>query len=692
MFEYAFVRARSALCLVLAAGTPLALANAADSPAEDRLDQVVITASPLREAASGIAQPSSVMKGDDLVRARAVSLGESLANQPGVTATWFGPQASRPIIRGQGGERVQIFADGSDALDVAGLSVDHAVTIDPLVAERVEVLRGPATLLFGNSAAAGLVNVVSNRIPQRQPDAPFSGALEIRGDTALAERSLAARADGGSNRWAWHADAHKRDTDDVQIADFALSPALRATGELEADEIAASRGRLANSASDSRGAALGVSRVGESGFVGASVSHFATNYGIPGPGEQHEDEDELPQAIEMDDDGGVTIDMQQTRFDTAAELRLNSDRATALRFHASYNDYEHVEFEPSGEAGTTFDQQGIDGRLLLDHRAVGGWSGTAGLQYRETDFVAAGAEVYVPPSKTRNVGVFVFEKRSFGQLTAEFGARFEKQKIMADNEPASYQDELLNIAGGLLWQLSDTWTIASNVTSTRRHPTAAELYANGPHLAVQRFEIGNSDLALERAKTVDVSLRYDDASWNLELTGFVSDYSDYIFAQPTGETEDGLPVVAYQQEDARFAGMELVATLPRVELGAGMLSTRLLADYVVARRDVGGDLPQIPPLRAGVDLRYDRQTFSAGLSANHYARQSRVADNELPTDSYTMLGLDLSVRVNVGDRKMLLFARGDNLLDEDARRHSSPLKEYAPLPGRSLGVGLRFEF
>jgi iron complex outermembrane receptor protein len=644
------------------------------------LDEVVVTATALHESALEVAQPTAVLSGDELLRSRGTSVGETLATVAGVSATYFGPQASRPVIRGQSGERVQVTEDGADSLDVAALSADHAVTIDPLLADRVEVLRGPATLLYGNGAAGGLVNVLVRRVPEESFDG-LKGAAELRGDSALGERAAALRLDGGVAGWSMHGDAYARDTDDVDIAGYALSRRARESGDFSEDDIAASRGSIANSASRLRGGALGVSRVGEAGFAGVAVSRFDTRYGIPGP------------------EAGVSIDLQQTRMDFNSDWHDPVPGVGSAHLRASFNRYEHAELEPDGEVGTRFDQDGLTMRLAVDTESLAGWRGSFGVQYRDVDFDAVGEEAFVPASVTRNLGVFGYEERAFGPVTVELGARLERQEISSDAVPAEYDSSRGSFAGGLVWKFAEGWSTALNTTSTRRHPTATELFAEGPHLAIQRFEIGDASLRREKALTVDLSLRHRTEHWAMTLTAFRSDYDAYIHTELTGEIEDELPVAVYRQRDARFSGFELDLDLPVLRLGNGALNTRLVADAVRASFRDGDDLPQIPPWRVGAELRYARESWSAGVAAHRFADQDRVAANELPTDGYTMLGADATWRIALrgeadggGARELLMYLRADNLLDEDARRHTSPLKEFAPLPGRALGAGVRLQF
>jgi iron complex outermembrane receptor protein len=308
------------------------------------------------------------------------------------------------------------------------------------------------------------------------------------------------------------------------------------------------------------------------------------------------------------------------------------------------------------------------------------------------DLAAIGEEAFVPATVTRNLGFFAYQERNIGDFTLELGGRLEQQRITSAEEIPGYDSARASFAGGLVWKFADGWSSALNATSTRRHPTATELYADGPHIAAERFEIGDATLRPEIATTIDLSLRHRSDRWGMALTAFASDYDGYIYPQLNGEIEDDLPVALYLQDDARFTGFELEVDLPDVDLAGGSISTRLIADSVRARLVDGGDLPQIPPRSLGAELRYARSAWSVGVTVHDYSAQDRVAANELPTEGYTLVGMDASWRLALGGRSLLVYLRGDNLLDEDARRHTSPLKEFAPLPGRSVGAGVRLEF
>ena len=645
---------------------------------ESRTEEVIVTSTALHENPLEVAQPTTVVTGDELRRQIATSIGETLSGELGVSSSYFGPTASRPVIRGLGGYRVQTLQDGLASLDVAGLSQDHAVTIESVVSQQIEIIKGPAALLYGSGAAGGLVNVVTNRVPMERPAQPIAASVEVRGDTASEERTAAVGIDGSSGAFAFHADYFDRETDDVKIPDFAQSDALRraliGAGE-EPDDV---RGHIPNTASDSRGGALGASMLGNTARGGLSWSRYETNYGIPGEEE-------------------AFIDMEQDRYDARADIDLEGVVRT-LHLNGSYNEYTHTEFEAPGEPGTVFNQDAYELRFAMDHEFGEGWRGTVGVQYVDIDFEALGDEAFVPQSQTKSTSLFAFEERHFDQWTIELGARAEQQKLEADPtaDLPDYDETAINLSAGTVWKFADEHALAFNLTRTQRHPQAAELYADGPHLAAQRFEVGDPDLDQETAITTDISLRRTGDGIQWTVSAYYNDYSDYIFVDPTGEEEDGLPVFAYLQDGAKFHGFEAEVIFPLLRQGEQHLDLRLASDYVRGELDGGGDLPQIPPLRFGAGLHYERGPWHLGTQAFYYDKQDQVAVNELQTDSFTLVDADASYRLALGTGRgitsVFLFLRGTNLLDEDARQHASPLKDIAPLPGRSLHLGARAEF
>jgi iron complex outermembrane recepter protein len=641
---------------------------------ESKPEEIVVTSTALRENPLEIAQPSSVLAGDELRRQIAASIGETLSKELGVSSTYFGPTASRPIIRGLSGNRVLVLQDGSQSLDVSSLSPDHAVTLESVVSRQIEIIKGPAALLYGSGAAGGLVNVVTNRVPMESAKEPISAAVELRGDTAAEERTGALSVDGGSGVFAFHVDYFDRETDDLEIPDFAQSDVLRRALIEAGEEPDGVRGHLLNSASDTKGGAAGASIIGDAARGGLSWSRYETTYGIVGEEE-------------------AFIDMKQDRYDAEAQLDFDGP-VEALRLSGSYNDYTHTEFEAPGEAGTVFNQDAYEVRVTADHTFGDGWRGTVGLQYVDIDFEALGDEAFVPRSKTKATSLFAFEERHFDRWTIELGARAEQQKVEADPVAglADFDETAISLSAGTVWKFTEDHALALNLTRTQRNPQAAELYANGPHVAEQRFIIGDPSLDRETAITADVSLRRTGGGIQWTLNAFYNDYSDYIFESPTGEIEDDFPVFLVLQDGAKLHGFEAEVAFPLLQQGEQHLQLTLASDYVRGELDGGGDLPQMPPLRFGAGLHYDLDQLHVGLEAYYYDKQDKIADNELPTDSFTLVDADASYRLPLGSSSILLFLRASNLLDEDARQHASALKDIAPLAGRSFHIGARAEF
>ena len=684
--------------------------------ADETLQEVIITATPLRTTTLETAQPVLLLSADLLRRSLATNLGDTLANLPGLSSTSFGPIASRPVIRGQGGLRVQVYQDGAETLDVAALSDDHAVSIDPAFADRIEVLHGPAALMYGSASAAGAVNVVTDRLPLRNTDGPMETRLELRGDSANDERAVALRSGGhlGSG-WQWRVDGFSKRSGDLSIADFVESPALRAELAAEGETVGDERGELHNTDAKSEGGSVGLGWSGDSLAVALSLSGYRNDYGLPEGGHAHGEHTDELDGLDADhaDHEDVRIDLEQHRVDLAGEWRPTAGWIERWSLRLARNDYEHAEIEDSIPA-TRYGQLGYETRLTADRRSDDVGRGVLGLQYRDLDFAALGDEAFLPPSRTRSLGLFFFEERRFGALLVEAGARWERQTLDAHDAASSrYRDDAVSASIGSVWTSSPQTRWSLQLTRTQRHPTATELYADGAHLALQRYELGNADLGVETARTVDLAWRHNDADdrWQSKISLFVSDYRDYIFAAPLGLDDDhaehahehdhdhgeALREVEYRATDARFHGLEAEWSIRELaKVAQGGLGLRLFGDLVRARDADGHALPQIPPLRIGGELNWSRGPWRVGLESLWHDAQTRLADNELRTDGYNLLAADIAYRHTyrhgAGAATMLWFLRGQNLLDEDARRHASPLKDVAPLAGRAVSAGVRVEF
>ena len=649
------------------------------------LDEIIVAATPLERTVEELAQPTSVVGGDALVKKQAASIGETLAGELGVSASYFGPVASRPVIRGQFGERVRVLTNGLDSLDASALSEDHAVTVDSILAERVEIVRGPATLLYGSGAAGGLVNVVDSRMAETPLDTAFSGAASANFDTAAGTESGALKLDFGSEHLAVHVDGFRRNTDDIEIPSYAESKVLR---QLEAEEGEPEEheadGVVENTSSATDGLAAAISLTSETGYLGLSVSGQDSRYGGPG---HHHDED-------GDEEEAVRIGLDQTRY----ELRGGRDLEGKLKraeLRVARNDYTHVELE-GDEVGTRFDTSGTDLRLELRHRSLGSLEGAVGVQYKAIDFRAAGDEAFVPGSDTQQVGLFAFEEYAVNDAwVIQASARIEGQRLRSPGK-REYDDWASGASIGSIWSISDRTSLSANISFTERHPNATELFADGPHVAVQRYERGSVTSGAgyfdkEASTNVDVTLRGVTERLEWTITGFLNRVDDYILLSPTGSQIDSLPVFDYLQKDVEMVGFEAEVLVDLFATAMGHLHARAFADTVYGEETVSGEyLPRLPPLRWGIGLHFTTDRADLSVDAAFHSAQDKLAGNELRTASFGLVNAEASY--TFADDDLLVYLRGTNLTDADARRHTSPLKDIVPLPGRSLHFGLRWHF
>lgn len=643
-------------------------------------DEIIVTGVPRARTAGELAQSVTVVASDELDRIRAATLGETLANQVGVSSSYFGAGASRPIIRGLAGPRVQMLEDGIGVMDAATLSDDHAVTVEPLAADQIEIFRGPTTLLYGSGAVGGVVNTVTTRIPQRAPENGLDGAFEVRGDSAARTRGGAVRLDGGSGKLAWHVDAGRRDSGDYEIPGFAHA-GVDVAG-VDADE---PYGRVPNSAAESTSGAVGASWVGDLRFVGAGLTAFDTTYGVPGHHHEHEGEEAEPP---------VRIDLSQRRFDVRAGLEAlpGAIEAVTVRFGAA--DYEHVELEGE-EPGTRFTNDAAELRVELLHRAFGNWSGAFGVQLGEREFAAVGEEAFVPPVDTSSAGLFAVEQLELETWEVSLGARLESLRHTPSNGLPRFDGRATSLSLGAVRPLGAGLELAVTLALADRLPVAEELYSNGPHLATGVVQIGDAALKEETARHLDVGLRGGLERVDWSVTAFQTRYDDFIYLADTGavDAESELPIFGYAQAAANFRGFEAELFAPLFDDGRREVDMRLFADYVRGELASGESLPRLPPLRYGARFEYHDERLLVGLEATRYDDQDDVAPFEDETPGYMLLNADFRWRLaGVSGMELELFVNASNLGDEDARKHTSFVKDRAPLPGRNYAFGVRSRF
>jgi iron complex outermembrane receptor protein len=641
----------------------------------------LLIAAPLRSTYGDLIQPASVLLGAELERRKAATLGETLQREPGVQSSYFGPGVGRPIIRGQDGARVQVLSEGLASMDVSTVSNDHAVTIEPFLADQIEVLRGPATLLYGAGAVGGVVNVVDGRIAEQSAEAPVSGRAQYGGDSVADTLFGMARIEVGGERFVLRADAFHRDASDYDIPGRA---------EIDADEDEPS-GTLENSSLRTHGGAVGASWIGQSGFIGVAVSDFRSNYGIPGHGHEHEHDDGAIAKSEDEEEAAVRLDLDQTRIDVKGGLETSLAAAEKMRLRIGHNDYRHVELEGS-EIGTRFDNEEYSGRLDIVHAEWAGWNGAYGLSFNQRDFAAAGEEAFVPPSDTDQFGMFVLEQREMGALTIELGARYDTQSIDVAVDSRSADHSGMSASAGASYALTEAASLTFGLDRAARLPTAEELFSDGPHAATASYEIGDEDLDEEVSNQVEFGLRWRSDRLKASINAFHAQFDDFIYLVDTGDIEDDLPVRQWTQADTRFTGFEVEGVWHMAETDFGHFDLQAFGDQVRARLDGGEDLPRIPQSRLGSELRWHTGAWQASIGAVHYFEQDRTAELESSTGSFTLWDAALTYALDAGDSSIEMYLKGENLGDDEARLHTSLLKDLAPLPGRNFSAGMRVYF
>ena len=699
---------RTSLFIVLTSAYAAAQTQPAAPPGDPvHLDHFTVTASPYSRHQTELAQPTSVLAGRDLLLNQSSSLGELLSGQPGVSSTYFGPGASRPVIRGLSGDRIRMLTDGVGTIDASIISPDHAVSLDPLLVESVEVVRGPATLLYGGSAVGGVVNVIDHRIHTTKPAAVFNARIEARAASGNGEESGGAVIEGGTGMFAWHVDGYRRNAGNVEIPGFAESAGLRAAESAEAAQRgepapAETAGSIANTALTAAGGALGFSFIGTPGYLGFAYSGHNTLYGVPGDAHQHGTEAEGP----------VRIHLHQRRIDARGAITQPLGIFNEVRFKLGAAQYRHRELEGE-EIGTVFRNRGFDGRFELLHRAVGPFSGAFGWQGAESDFEAIGAEAFVPPSLTTTNSLFLFEEATLQPLTWQLGARLERQGIaLEDGSSLTRKETVMSASTGMVWNLDEAWTLSLSLAHAERAPNAQELFAKGAHIGTKAYELGDAGLKPEKSLALDLTLRRRAGFVTGSLTVFANQFRGFIFEQPSGliaiEGEDGYQLVSptdpaaidgglavfnFAQQDARFYGGELETVVHLLHTAGQQLDVTLGADLVRARNTSDDtNLPRITPVRFKTGVAWTKGLYSIGGDVQWVSHQRHVAPHETPTAGYTLVSAYASYRLTVRQLIFDLYVRGANLGDEEARMHTSFLKEVAPLPGRSITVGLRTSF
>lgn len=745
----------SPLCIaVLASISAPLLANEKDiQKDEHNIEKLLITASPLKRNVLESSTPVAILSGEQLEQFQAATLGETLKNMPGVNSSYFGPVSSSPIIRGLDGPRIKVVQNGLDASDASRVGPDHSVATEVSTASQIEVMRGPATLLYGSGAIGGVVNVVDNRLPFERQDG-LSGKVAAQYDSVSDERAVSTDLNGGAGELAWHLDAFKRQTNDYRIPGSAAAESHEDEHEEEHeehDDQQTDSNKLANSSIDAQGFTFGTGWIGDNSRVAFAFGRLESDYGIPGHAHHHEEEGE--EGSEIEEEESVYASLTQNRYQLVADWNNLDGLFSSVHWRNGYTDYQHSEIE-HGEVGTTFKNNTLESRLWAEHTPIMGWKGVVGVQYNNMEFAADGQEAFTPSTDSESVAMYVLEEKASGDLLWQLGMRVEQLShqpqvdITANlTDPAlgqladsKQQYTAFSGSAGLVWKLDEQQSLAFNYAFSERAPSASEIFANGPHIGTGTYEVGGAftlvgegdnivlslaetEMDKEQSNNLDITYRYHHNELSGSVSLFYNQINNYVFQQNTdivvqdgqfhqheehdqdhdldhGETDhaddadeqhghdEDMPVYIYAQQDARIYGFE-------AELDwhfADNWRITGFTDYTRAKLDDGSNVPRIPPLRVGSALHFEYDRWHAEFGATRYNKQDKYAEYESETDGYTLVSASVNYYLPAELADITLFVKGDNLTDQEARVHSSFIKNVAPLPGRSIRVGIKANF
>ena len=696
------------------------------------LEVVDVIGVPLHTSKIESAQPVSVLAGQNLRKKQAATLGETLKREIGVQSSYYGGVASSPIIRGLDGPRVLITQNGLDVSDASRVGPDHVVATEASTAEQIEILRGPATLFYGSGAIGGVVNVVDDRIPT---DSLAKGAFVAEYQSVSDASALSGAYTGGNEIVAFHVDGFWRDRDDYEIPGAA---------ELETEEEHEEEGHdehddetLENSASESYGFNLGGSLLFDNGHIGLSYGRLDRLNGVPGHGHEEEGEEHDDEMEEEghDEDGheeeeeNILSDLEQDRWQLISEFHLDGPHIASISTRMGYTDYQHAEIHDEDEEGHDEDEDGDshdeefeEGTVFKNktwqiktdivHNEIARWKGAISLEIKNTDFEAIGEEAFTPPSETREMSLAIVEERHAGNILWQLGARIDNVTIKAIDQELDFTP--ISASAGLVWDFNEGYNIGASLTHAERAPSAAEIFSNGPHIATRAFEAGalftveqnNNQIELaagntasidkETSNNVDLSLRKFEGNIGFVFNVFYNQVDNYYAlintglttAQLDGDAEEIFPIYLFEQSDATISGLEAEF----VWQFQPNFKWTIWGDTVNAKLKGGEYLPRTSPTRLSTQLNFDQGPWSAETSVTRYFEQDNIASNETSTEAYTLLDARVSYDLPLTGYDSNVYLAADNLTDEEARVHTSFLKDQAPLPGRNLKLGFQLSF
>ena len=670
-----------------------------------QLDTIHVQAHPLEQSAADFAVADHIVSQKKLAE-RGVTIGDALADELGVYSNQYGAGSSRPVIRGQDGPRVKVLQHASETADVSALSPDHAVTVDPILAKQVEIIRGPSTLLYSAGTVGGLVNVTDQKIPTAIPEKGYEGQVGLRYNSGSDEKLASAGVTAAlGDQFAIRVEGSKRKANNYIVPDYVHEHSHEhdlGNGQHETHTEYVKERRVDNTFAEGQTVNIGGSWIHDRGFVGLSYSNREDRYGLPG--HSHEYENCHPHGDTLDchahgagghnhdhdhdeeEHGGPWVDLKSERYDLRTELSEPFVGFQKLRAHASYTDYKHDELEES-EVLTTFKSKGYDARLELVHNPIADWEGVIGTQYNRQKLNISGEESLMNPSTTEKWSLFGLEHKQFGDFHVELGVRADQQKIDIDSTQKNFDDYAISYSGAVNWEFAPDYKLSFVASHQERLPLAQELYANGKHFATNTYERGNENLGVEKSNNVELGLHYEADKLDYHVHVYHNWYDSYIYAATT-DTHDNFRLVDYTQDKAKFYGVE-------AETGyqfSDIYKVSLFGDYVRGKID-GTNAPRVPSGRLGtkVDAKFTDQ-WSGLAEYYHVFKQDKIADFEQETQGYNMLNLGVSYAGQYAKgNDYRVYFKANNLLDDQVYSHASYLSNI-PQVGRNFSVGVELGF
>ena len=691
-------------------------------------EEEIVVSAPFQRNEASTALPINVLTGEMLRREVADELGATLKSQIGIHNSSFGPGVGQAVIRGQSGNRVQVMQNSVNNIDVSAVSPDHTNGVEPALASRLEVIRGPATLMYGNGAVGGIVNVIDDRILESSLEKPEFFIEQSRNTVNEGDKTVA-KFNSSFGMFNLHLDAFTRDNNDMDINGFAIDEAAleleeeahKEDEDHEEEEITNTKGYVANTDAESDGYTIGTSISGDQGFIGFSVATLDSNYGLPGGTHGHHEEEHGDEDEHGDDDHEdehdeeeegeefVRIDMEQTRYDLKGEYRFENSFFERLQAGINYTDYEHseLEIEPDGTAfvGTVYSNEGYEGRFTATHKQIGQLQGVWGLQLSDTEFSALGEEAFIPETNSTGFAVFAIERIDTENTSWEFGYRYGYNET-DPGEGCDRDEGTHSLSVSMLYGLSASSNIMVALSSSERAPTLEERYSNVQtstctvstdpedlvaHVATGRLEIGDANLDKEKANNIEIGFRQHNGKLTSAFSVYYNEVGDYIFLEDNGEFEEQV-ISNYVAKDATFYGLEGRLDYEVMQNEYGGLDLSLQGDLVNASFDDGGDVPRIPPARLGIGVAWHATAWSVNFNITEVFDQKDTAVGEFETQGYTDFELYADYHVDLSSGELLFFAKGSNLLDEEIRNHTSFLKNFSPEAGRGVRLGVRYTY